>query len=284
MPHVGGLLVRCLCTRRHNASPAAIGIRAGASCAITQGKNIGVACGLKRVMDHQLVDPVGFQPAKVFQEIRRFHACGPHHQFGLDLAAIGQANARGHDLHHFGAGEYLNAQAREKLFSRLGHAWHQGRQNAVGRLNQADLDVFVHINAVQAKSHHLTRGAMQLSGQFHTLPAPAPKVDIQRSTAPAASDTDTTGLKIVVKTLKITGSQTFAEAQLIAVTGFKSGSALTLTELRGMANLVSRYYQDNGYVVAQVYLPPQDINDGAVTITVNEGRYWNHWNHWRCRS
>jgi hemolysin activation/secretion protein len=126
---------------------------------------------------------------------------------------------------------------------------------------------------VMAATPPATGGALQQLAPSPTLPAPAPKVVIQRSTAPAASDTDTTGLKIVVKTLKITGSQAYAEGQLIALTGFKSGSALTLTELRGMANLISRYYQDNGYVVAQVYLPPQDINDGAVTITVNEGRY-----------
>jgi hypothetical protein len=173
--------MRCLRTRRHNASPAAIGIRAGASRAITQGKNIGVTRGLKRVMDHQLVDPVGFQPAKVFQEIRRFHACGPHHQFGLDLAAIGQANARGHDLHHFGAGEHLNAQAREKLLSGLRQAWHQGRQNAIGRLNQADFDVLVHINAVQAKSHHLARGSVQFSRQLHPRGARADDGHMQLS-------------------------------------------------------------------------------------------------------
>lgn len=118
-----------------------------------------------------------------------------------------------------------------------------------------------------------TGGALQQLAPSPALPAPAPKVDIQRSTAPAATDTDTTGLKIVVKSLKVTGSRAYSEAQLIAVTGFKSGSALTLTELRGMANTISRYYQDNGYVVAQASLPAQDINDGAVTIAVNEGRY-----------
>lgn len=118
-----------------------------------------------------------------------------------------------------------------------------------------------------------TGGALQQFAPLPALPAPAPKVDIQRSTAPAATDTDTSGLKIVAKSLKVTGSQAFSEAQLIAVTGFKSGSALTLTELRGMANMISRYYQDKGYVVAQAHLPAQDINDGAVTIAVNEGRY-----------
>ena len=132
-------------------------------------------------MDKQLIHPVGFQPTKVFQEIWRFHACGPHHQLRFDLATIGQADARWHDLHDFGAGEHLNAQARKKLLSGLGHAWHQSRQNAVCRLNQADFDIFIHINAVQAKSHHLAGGSVQLCSQLHTRCARADDGHMQLS-------------------------------------------------------------------------------------------------------
>ena len=166
LKHVRGLLMRCLRTRGHKASPAAIGIRAGASGAVTQRKNIGVARGLQRIEDDQLVDAVGFKTAEVFQKIRCFHACGPHYQFRFDLASIGQANAGGRDFHHLGTGEYLDTQMGEEFLCGLRHAWLQSRQYSVGRLDQADFDVLVHVNAVQAKRHHLARGAVQLCGQL----------------------------------------------------------------------------------------------------------------------
>ena len=57
------------------------------------------------------------------------------------------------------------------------------------------------------------------------------------------------------------------------VTGFRPGSELTLSELRGMASRIADYYHRNGYFVAQAYLPVQDIKDGAVTIAVIDGEY-----------
>jgi hemolysin activation/secretion protein len=81
------------------------------------------------------------------------------------------------------------------------------------------------------------------------------------------------GTKITVKSLRVTGQTAFSETELIAASGFTPGSELTLPELRGIAARISRYYNDRGYIVAQAYLPAQDIVDGVVTIAVIEGRY-----------
>ena len=43
----------------------------------------------------------------------------------------------------------------------------QGGQYPVGSFNQADLDVLVGVNPVQAESDHLTRGPVQFGRQFH---------------------------------------------------------------------------------------------------------------------
>jgi hemolysin activation/secretion protein len=48
---------------------------------------------------------------------------------------------------------------------------------------------------------------------------------------------------------------------------------MNLSGLRGLAARITRFYNEHGYIVAQAYLPPQEIRDGAVRIAVIEGRY-----------
>jgi hemolysin activation/secretion protein len=114
-------------------------------------------------------------------------------------------------------------------------------------------------------------------GQFQQLPPSpiiqkeVPKIRIEQGIAPAGPVSDQ--VKIIVKSLHVIGQTLYSEAELVAITGFKPGSELMLSDLRGMASKISDYYHKNGYFVAQAYLPAQDITDGAVTIIVIEGRY-----------
>jgi len=120
----------------------------------------------------------------------------------------------------------------------------------------------------------LTGGALQQQLRSpETAPTTPPKVDIQSGNTPGPVESEPEILKIVVKSLQVTGSQEFPEAALIALTGFQPGAALTLGELRRMAQKIAKHYHENGYPVAQAYLPAQDINDGAVTIAVTAGQY-----------
>lgn len=104
-----------------------------------------------------------------------------------------------------------------------------------------------------------------------TPPKMAPDIRVEPANAPAASTADTA--KIVVNSLRVTGAASYSDADLLALTGFRQGSALTLTDLRGMAAKITDHYRSNGYFVAQAYLPAQDIKDGAITIAVIEGQY-----------
>ena len=81
------------------------------------------------------------------------------------------------------------------------------------------------------------------------------------------------GPKIEVRSLRVTGETAFPEGDLIAASGFAPGSEMTLPELRTLAANITRYYNERGFIVAQAYLPAQDIVDGRVTIAVVEGRY-----------
>jgi len=114
-------------------------------------------------------------------------------------------------------------------------------------------------------------------GQIQQIPrAPVPRRAVpeirieqgQASDIPASDN-----VKILVKSLHVTGQTLYSEDELVAITGFSPGGELTLSELRGMASKIADHYHTNGYFVAQAYLPAQDIKDGAVTIAVLEGQY-----------
>ena len=104
-----------------------------------------------------------------------------------------------------------------------------------------------------------------------TLQKALPEIRIERGTAPAVSGA--AEVKILVRSLRVTGARAYSEADLIAITGFKPGTELTLTELRGLASKITAHYAKNGYFVAQAFLPAQGIKDNTVTIAVSEGQY-----------
>ncbi|MCX5869590.1 MAG: ShlB/FhaC/HecB family hemolysin secretion/activation protein [Deltaproteobacteria bacterium] len=114
-------------------------------------------------------------------------------------------------------------------------------------------------------------------GQIQQIPpAPilqrtVPEIRVEQGQAPAIPASD--NVKILVKSLHVTGQTLYSEDELVKITGFSPGGELTLTELRTMASKIADHYHANGYFVAQAYLPPQDIKDGAVTIAILEGHY-----------
>ncbi len=110
--------------------------------------------------------------------------------------------------------------------------------------------------------------------QIPTAPLPQkppPEISIQRGVAPASTASDQT--KLLIQTLKVTGAKSYSESELIAITGFKPGTELTISELRNMASRITDHYAKNGYFVARAYLPAQQIQNNTVTIEVSEGKY-----------
>lgn len=99
----------------------------------------------------------------------------------------------------------------------------------------------------------------------------SPRLEIEQGEKTVNTETDTATIKVNV--LRVDGATVYSEPDLIALTRFKPGSVLSLSDLRAMAEKISDYYHDNGYFLARAYLPAQDIVNGAVTIAVIEGRY-----------
>lgn len=124
-----------------------------------------------------------------------------------------------------------------------------------------------------AWAQQATVGGGQLQ-QIPPAPVPeraAPEIRIDGPNVPLAPASD--NVKVVVKSLRIAGAKVYSEPALVAASGFKSGSELSLVDLRWMATKVTNHYHRNGYFVARAYLPAQDIKDGIVTLNVVEGEY-----------
>ncbi len=116
-----------------------------------------------------------------------------------------------------------------------------------------------------------TAGQLQQIPPAAVPPTPAPGIRIERPepTVDAVAE----GARIRVDALRVTGATLFTEAELVAAAGFTPGRDLTLPELRNAAARITRFYNRRGYVLAQAYLPAQDVISGTVTIAVIEGRY-----------
>lgn len=114
-------------------------------------------------------------------------------------------------------------------------------------------------------------------GQLQQIPPPpvAPKSTLEFEAKPPATPAETgpPGPAVRVERLRVSGAAVFDEPTLLAASGFRPGSELSLSQLRTIAARISAFYHARGYFLAQAYLPAQDVQSGSVTIEVIEGRY-----------
>ncbi|AYQ29888.1 ShlB/FhaC/HecB family hemolysin secretion/activation protein [Polaromonas sp. SP1] len=82
--------------------------------------------------------------------------------------------------------------------------------------------------------------------------------------------------KVMVKSIAITGNKEIPTEQLQPLVAGLVGAERSLTQLNAAARRITAYYRSQGFAVARAYLPAQDITDGAVTISIIEGRISSH--------
>ncbi len=102
------------------------------------------------------------------------------------------------------------------------------------------------------------------------VPAPVP-VAIPEE-AGASKSQPNVEVRMLVKSIHITGNSAIATAELDALLAKLVGRELTLAELNQGAARITAYYRERGFIVSRAYIPPQEIRDGAVMISVQEGR------------
>lgn len=113
-------------------------------------------------------------------------------------------------------------------------------------------------------------------------------LDEQKITAPAKNNVNievnkeqqqgpeqNQGPKVSVRAFRITGQTIFSPEVLQELVKDETGKELTFAELQGIAKRIADYFNKQGYLVANAYLPAQDIKDGLVEIVVVPGQYGN---------
>lgn len=76
---------------------------------------------------------------------------------------------------------------------------------------------------------------------------------------------------IPVKTIQVVGNSKFGSQQLAALCSDFTGGERTLYELQTCSSRIAAYYKERGYLLANAYIPQQDIVDGVLQLVVQEG-------------
>lgn len=97
-----------------------------------------------------------------------------------------------------------------------------------------------------------------------------PKIDVTPESKRAVKPPP--GLKVDVKSFRFSGLTVVPQERLQPLVEKFLGPDKTFDDLQAAADAVSEYLQQQGYVVAQAYLPEQNLESGAVEIAILEGR------------
>lgn len=106
-----------------------------------------------------------------------------------------------------------------------------------------------------------------------TAPPPqpyAPVSPLPHQTAPKIAPEGGEG--VLVRGFILEGVFALPEAQLQALLAPAIGRTLSLADLQRLCAQLGQHYRSAGYFVASAYLPAQQVTDGVVRITVQEGR------------
>lgn len=100
-----------------------------------------------------------------------------------------------------------------------------------------------------------------------SAPSPSP-LEIP---APANTVPMTDQVRFVLTDVVFSGNRKVDNQTLQNLVKDSLNKQVSLADLQTLANKIGSYYRDADYPLAQAYLPPQEIRDGKVAITINEG-------------
>ena len=99
---------------------------------------------------------------------------------------------------------------------------------------------------------------------------PAPVIIEEEEKPPVDEIED--GKKIFVKQFKVQGATLIDEETIKARVAHFENKDLTFGEINFVVEMVTNEYRRKGYLIAYAYIPPQEVKDGIVKISVVEGR------------
>jgi hemolysin activation/secretion protein len=110
----------------------------------------------------------------------------------------------------------------------------------------------------------------QIERQIENRPAPDPVAPSVAGTATAA-DSELAEQSFVLAGVLIEGATVYPALDFLPYYQVDLGTRVTVSTLRGIAEAITRHYQNDGYFLSSAFLPAQDIQYGIVRIRVLEG-------------
>lgn len=78
-------------------------------------------------------------------------------------------------------------------------------------------------------------------------------------------------ITFVLKSIKLTGNHVYSTKTLQSLYQSKLNKKISVADLYMLAQDITNYYRNNGYIISRAILPPQRIKNGVVEIKVIEG-------------
>lgn len=101
-------------------------------------------------------------------------------------------------------------------------------------------------------------------------PVIAPSFQISKPVTPAIS-AEAEKYSFVLENVQIEGNHVFSTAKLENIFKPYFHKKISVAKLQSLVNDISNQYQEAGYFLSKAFLPPQEIANGVVKITVVEG-------------
>lgn len=126
--------------------------------------------------------------------------------------------------------------------------------------------------ALSTQAQALPDAGSLLRESERNLQAPPPAHLSPTAPAPRPMAQGTKAARVLVRSIRIEGASLIPTAELQALVADRIDQTLSLAELEHAAQRIAEHYRAHGWY-ARVYLPQQDVTDGALRIQVLEGRY-----------
>ena len=137
------------------------------------------------------------------------------------------------------------------------------------------LSNLVNVEPIQARevNRQNTTNKQESTGveNTHELPVILEILPSEKSNSDTLS-AGTVPQQIVVDRFEVVGSSVFSDAELAAVLNQYKNRPISLLELYQARSAITKLYTDRGYINTGAYIPPQELEEGKLTISVVEGQ------------
>ncbi len=89
------------------------------------------------------------------------------------------------------------------------------------------------------------------------------------------SDEADSGVTFDLKQINFSGNESVSTEKLNSLVSGWVGKRISMGGLKKLAKTVKQHYRENGFIAAYVYVPPQDVTGGTVSINIIEGKLGN---------